>query len=192
MNGGRPDERQGILSYRPNSMVIPTTERAEVDTRCRDEPFERLRPYLYWNITKPSEQEEHELINEHPFEVGLEEPSAPDGRPFPCDKFFRWSMGKEPMYLNFSDPTILNLAGDPKSFPNRKVVVDYPQDSWVYMIITGMASGKTESDVDRKFVPAAHPVSKSLPHSLPDSKANPLRKLDASSRPRLRPPPAIR
>lgn len=163
MNGGKPDERQGILSYN-DPLAIPTTERANIDTTCRDEPYELLRPYLYWDITEPSKEEQDELTHEHPFEVGTEVPKPPEGRPFPSDVFSRWSMGKEPMFLNFSDPTILNLKGDPASFPDRKVVVNYPQDSWVYMVITGMYENGTDSiDVDRTFIPAAHPVSQSHP-----------------------------
>lgn len=195
MNGGKPDERQGILSYN-DTKAIPSTARANIDTTCRDEPFELLRPWLYWDIAVPDKNETEKMVHDS-FEIGTEIPKPPDGRPFPCDKFARWSMGREPMFLNFSDPTILNLAGDPNSFPDRKVVVNYPQDSWVYMIITGMYENRTlGKDVDRTFIPAAHPVSQSNllycpPFSISYSKANSWRKLDASSRPRLRAPPAI-
>ena len=165
MNGGTPDERQGILSYN-NTKAIPTTARANINTTCRDEPFELLQPWLYWDIKVPDQNETDKMVN-NSFEIGTEIPKPPDGRPFPCDRFARWSMGKEPMYLNFSDPTILNLQGDPRSFPDRKVVVDFPQDqwahpedSWVYMIITGMYHNDSRPrDLDRRFIPAAHPVS---------------------------------
>lgn len=160
VNGGTPDERQGILSYN-DIKAIPSTARAEINTTCRDEPYEKLRPWLYWDITPPNENEKQAMVD-NSFEIGTEIPKPPDGRPFPCDRFARWSMGNEPMFLNFSDPTILNLRSDPSSFPDRKVVVNYPQDSWVYMIITGMyENGTRQRDVDRAFIPAAHPVSQS-------------------------------
>lgn len=165
MLGGIPDERQGILSYDdPDS--IPRTERPVVDTSCRDEPYEKLRPWLAWNITEPSDKDRDEIMHDGSFEIGTELPQPPDGRPFPCDKFTRWTMGLEPMFLNFSDPTILNLDHDPTTFPNRKVVVNFTresltQDSWIYMLIIGNTT--VRKDVDRVFIPSAHPVSQSHP-----------------------------
>lgn len=178
MEGGTPDERQGILSYEDPD-AIPSTARAVINTMCRDEPYENLRPWLYWDITPPNDNEVKAMVD-NSFEIGTEIPKPPDGRPFPCDRFARWSMGHEPMFLNFSDPTILNLERPLEEFPDRKVVVNYPQDSWVYMIITGMYEDRALGrDVDRSFIPAAHPVSQSDPlgwHpflSIFDSKANP-------------------
>ena len=131
LRGGIPDERQGILNYRNNSLIIPTTDRGEFSIECRDEAYGNLVPYHAWNITRPSTLEEHKLIRDKPFEVGVEKPQPPHGMPFPCDKFSRWSMGKEPMFLDFGDPTILHLTNDPTTFKDREVVVNYTQDSWV-------------------------------------------------------------
>lgn len=74
-------------------------------------------------------------------------------------------MGKVPMWLNFSDPTVLNL--DKKSFPDEKVVIpkNYPDGSWVYLVITSFPP-EVLGDKDRVFVAAAHPVSPPLPPSL--------------------------
>lgn len=163
VEGGKPDERQGILSYN-DTEAIPTTARVgNMNTTCRDEPFEKLRPWLRWDIKKPNITEITDLIksNESHFEVGTEEPV--DGKPLKTDRFKRWTMKKEPMYLNFSDPTILNLEADPASFTDEKAVVNYTSytnESWVYMIITGMYADESHKrDADRKFIPAAHPVS---------------------------------
>lgn len=167
LRGGTPDERQGILRYRNDSTAIPTTERGDFSIECRDEPYEKLVPYHPWNVSFIGGDDD--VIQRKPFEIGLEVPEFPNGRPQPGDLFFRWSMGKEPMWLNFSDPTVLNL--DKKTFPDEKVVIpkNYPAGSWVYLVITAVEPEK-RGDVDRIFVPAAHPVS---PHChLPTSPHN--------------------
>ena len=66
------------------------------------------------------------------------------------------------MWLNFSDPTVLNL--DKTKFLPEKVVIpkNYPAGSWVYLVITSFPPQDLE-DRDRLFVPAAHPVRPSHP-----------------------------
>ena len=163
VEGGKPDERQGILSY-SDIQAIPTTARlAKMNTTCRDEPFGKLRPWLNWTIPAPNKNEVDELLrgNKSNFEVGTEIPK--NGKPIESDRFHRWTMKDEPMFLNFSDPTILKLEADPASFTDEKAVVNYTSytnESWVYMIITGMYENKTHRrDTDRTFIPSAHPVS---------------------------------
>ena len=179
MIGGRPDERQGIINYHINSIKTPSTERPDFNLACRDEDVGKLIPHIAWKIAATT-QDENDKLGNNSFEVGLEVPKAPDGRPLPCDKFHRWSIGHEPMFLNFSDPTILHLKGDPSTFPHRNVVIDaakYTKDAWVYMLIIGMyGEGRAQKDVDRDFKPAAHPVSQTEPpnplslHSFPNFK----------------------
>lgn len=169
LRGGTPDERQGILRYSNDSTAIPTTERGAFSIECRDEPYEKLVPYHPWNVSFIGGDDD--VLQRKPFEIGLEVPTFPNGRPQPGDLFYRWSMGKDPMWLNFSDPTVLNL--DKKTFPAEKVVIpkDYPEGSWVYMVITSFPPEVLE-DKDRVFVAAAHPVSPPLPPSFPSSSRN--------------------
>lgn len=161
MLGGIPDERQGILNYRNGSEVIPRTERGKFSIACRDELYKNLVPYRPWNITLiHGEKGNDGFLTRRPFEVGTEIPQP--GKPLASDIFTRWSMGKVPMYLDFSEPTINHLKEDPKLFAPDKVVVpeDYPEGAWIYMVISGGNITKEErQDVDRKFLPGAHPVS---------------------------------
>ena len=154
--GGTPDERQGILYYHNDTSAVPTGERGNFSIACRDEPYEKLVPWLPWNISFIGGDDD--VIQRKPFEIGLEVPEFPNGRPKPSDLFYRWSMGREPMWLNFSDPTVLNLNNH--DWPAQKVVIpkDYPEGSWVYLIITSAPPAVLE-DKDRVFVAAAHPVS---------------------------------
>lgn len=203
MLGGIPDERQGVLNYRHGSKIIPRTERGNFSIVCRDELYEQLVPYHPWTVKLiPGEGGNDDFLGRIPFEVGIDEPLPPEGRPLESDLFFRWSMGKKPMYLNFSDPTINNLHKDPREFPLEKVVIpeNYPKGHWIYMIITGNMTKDEQQDALRKFVPSAHPVSpttRPFPPPLPffnfknrifetNSPTT-----DASARSRFRPSPAI-
>lgn len=165
MLGGIPDERQGIVSYRNNSQIIPRTERGNFSIVCRDELYDQLKPYRPWQVyLVDDENGKHgnkDFLNRVPFEVGIDEPLPPDGRPLESDLFYRWSMGRKPMFLNFSDPTINNLHKNASQFPAEKVVIpkDYPKGHWIYMVITGNVTKGEEQEISRKFVPSSHPVS---------------------------------
>ena len=80
------------------------------------------------------------------------------------DPISRWELGAQPLWINFSDPTITHLKDnvqwdiDP-TFYHMGVVnqntVD-AADQWIYLLITStnfpsFAPGKT-------FIPAAHPI----------------------------------
>lgn len=61
-------------------------------------------------------------------------PQYPD-----TDGFRRWQMFKGPLWLNFSDPTILNTEGSTSTFQSQ-LLVDTKfsaKDQWVELLITG-------------------------------------------------------
>lgn len=95
--------------------------------------------------------------NEERFAVGTDTPGKGEGKPLPSDPFVRWAIGPKNLYLNFSDPTILNL--DNKQWNPDYVVIPkpFPEDSWIYLLIWGAAAGVPPSA--RRTIPAAHPVS---------------------------------
>ncbi|KAL9020067.1 MAG: hypothetical protein Q9185_002681 [Variospora sp. 1 TL-2023] len=99
-----------------------------------------------------------ELIgNETLFEVGVDPYREGQGRPLPNDAFVRWAIAPKAMYLNFSDPTVLNLRNT-KWNPDYAVIPrDYPEDSWIYMVIYGNRKSIPRSG--RLTIPAAHPQS---------------------------------
>lgn len=153
--GNIPDEKQGILYYHHDHSIIPRSSRNDFSNACRDEPYNKLVPWIPWTVSFIGNNDD--VLAKEPFEVGVEQPQPPKGRPKPNDIFFRWAIGAEPMFLNFSDPTILNLKN--KVWAPEKVVIpkDYPVGSWVYLIITG-AEPPVRVDPDRQFFRAAHPI----------------------------------
>ena len=76
-------------------------------------------------------------------------------------------MGKHPLWLNFSDPTIINLHEDPTkakwdSKPDLAVVQESnanTAESWIYLMITATKFPFNGERRINQFVPAAHPVS---------------------------------
>ena len=71
--------------------------------------------------------------------------------------FVRWAIGPKALYLNFSDPTILNLEN--KEWDPDYVVIpkNIPEGEWIYMIIFGNTTSIPSNA--RATIPAAHPVS---------------------------------
>ncbi|KAI9719092.1 MAG: hypothetical protein M1812_003722 [Candelaria pacifica] len=149
--GGLPDERQGIVYYDPISKAYPTTPRTFTDLDCSDEPYDKLVPVLPWTIEEPRHGAPKDF-----FEVGRQIPYHGDGRPLPNDTFSRWAISDRPMWLNFSDPTILNL--DKREWNPELAVVsdDSPAGSWIWMVITGNTTMSPLSG--KQFKPAAHPL----------------------------------
>ncbi|KAL8791999.1 MAG: hypothetical protein Q9195_005417 [Heterodermia aff. obscurata] len=158
--GSPPEEKIGILRYNSTCELEPTTEINKFGNSCADEPYEKLVPILPWKVGKPSNEQGYNT-----FQVGLSDkgPRAPWGN------ISRWQMGDHPLWLNFSNPTILNIPwdrkGPKKDWRNDPTLSDLAvvdelnantKDSWIYLLITAtkfpFGNFKTGS-----FVPASHP-----------------------------------
>jgi len=79
------------------------------------------------------------------------------GRPTPSDNFSWWSFGENPLWLNFSNPTIINLHNETWDQDYVVIPEEYPENSWVYLVITAPSSAQVGRD-KRSFFPVAHPV----------------------------------
>jgi hypothetical protein len=96
------------------------------------------------------------------FDIGKGDMPA---RPRQNDKFLWWSLGSNPLWLNFSEPTLLNLTLPGTLTPRKNwnpdfVVIDgnYTADSWVYMVLT--APDREGVPFQKKsYFPVLHPVS---------------------------------
>ncbi|OCL06707.1 laccase-like multicopper oxidase [Glonium stellatum] len=153
--GNEPDERQGILRYNASSTSIPTTSRRAFSKACRDEEYGRLKPILPWNVTEiphgiPKGQDT--------FDVGRVDTT---GKPKKTDSFVRWALGDVPLWLDFANPTINNLGNT--TFNPDYVVIneDYPENAWIYLLITAPPSPLTKDPVPKPgkgFVTVAHPI----------------------------------
>ena len=156
--GNIPDERQGILRYDSNSDVVPTTARANFSTVCHDEPYQNLIPILEWTVGEAANN-----IFEDSTEVSRVKPPFGNDTPYLYGLFTRWAIGNEPLWLNFSDPTLLQIHKQPENWSPRQVVVpeNFGDDDWVYLLITGNYT--FVPDPRRDFPVAAHPVGVKCP-----------------------------
>lgn len=95
------------------------------------------------------------------FQAGLTQYESDNNWTLPHGNFSRWDLGSNPLWLNFSNPTIKNVAkkhADGFAWDPEWVIVpqNYKEDDWVYLVVT--ATGFPFGKPNRKFVPAAHPV----------------------------------
>ena len=152
-----PANNTGILYYEgTDTKVLPDTKpKTLVAPLCADEPDDKLKPIVPWTVGKPSNQQQPST-----FEAGIENPPAPGPLP-PPGQFSRWSLGKQPLWLDFSNPTILNVnkLRTAEDWPPQYVVV--PQSvttgSWIYLVITTNAF-PFGPNPNKNFVPASHPI----------------------------------
>ena len=68
----------------------------------------------------------------------------------------RWSAYLDPLWLNFSEPTISNLDPPSGAYPKYLDVVtqDHEENSWIYLVIT-LAKGPKKPGT---FQPGGHPM----------------------------------
>lgn len=95
-----------------------------------------------------------DYLSVEPFYVGMQYPNPGHHHPLAHDNFSLWAIGDNPLWLDYSNPTILYL--DNKTFNPDYVVIpeDCPEGSWIYLVIK---SSFPKSN--RTQIPAAHPVS---------------------------------
>ncbi|KAF2469131.1 uncharacterized protein BDR25DRAFT_394500 [Lindgomyces ingoldianus] len=140
-----PDrQRTGIISYtNANGTGDPTTTRHPDAVGCADEPASSLVPIVQWTVGTPQNN-----ITNDTYQAGLDLSKKFHG------DVNRWDITDTPMWLNFSDPTIMNLKNT--SFNPEYAVVDYNYhdgNNFVYMVIT---SGNFKAGTLK--VPAWHPI----------------------------------
>jgi hypothetical protein len=170
--GNVPAERQGILRYNGSSTDVPVSTRPDYDTTCRDESLDNLQPMLPWAVP-PIMLDGKSLrsdslmahLSDSPgntqrFNIGKDR--FPD-LPAKNDGFFWWAFGNNPMWLNFSDPTILNLQNT--SWNKDYVVIseDAQKSPWIYLVVTAPKTPPEDTPIGRSYWPVAHPVSKLIP-----------------------------
>lgn len=135
----------GIVRYDPASTTLPTSKDLKFPTKCSDEPYYSLIPILEWNVpeTKISDEIGVTLVNANTTPYYPQYPEK--------DGFRRWQMFKGPLWLNFSDPTILNPDGSSSFFLSQLNVTTKSswKDQWLELLITGP---------EKKPSFAAHPI----------------------------------
>lgn len=98
------DEETGIIQYSSNraANVFPETISGNDREACRDEPTELLRPVVQWNASDLRNNRDN-----YTYEAGFNNRTT--------NGAFRWELKDEPMFLNYSNPSLLNV-GNPGYF----------------------------------------------------------------------------
>ena len=142
------DERTGILRYNSTSTATPTTAANDQRVLCEDEPVASLVPMVPWKIESLA-QIQGSLPN-YTFEAGIDFNSS---NPL-LHGYVRWDLLDNPLYLNYSDPTILHVDQPNFNFGPDYCIVPYDYSAgYVWLIITG----HNITD-DKTKIPAAHPI----------------------------------
>ncbi|KAF1978938.1 hypothetical protein BU23DRAFT_191023 [Bimuria novae-zelandiae CBS 107.79] len=114
-------QRVGIISYKGAGSGDPKTTRWPVTVGCEDAVF---KPYFKWNVTPP----QNDAIKQAQY-IGLDQSNEFHGA-------FRWTLAEQPQWLNYSNPTLLNLANT--SWDSDYVLKPYTYndpEGFVYFII---------------------------------------------------------
>ncbi|KAI5778350.1 multicopper oxidase-domain-containing protein [Geopyxis carbonaria] len=147
-------EKTGIVRYNPYSTALPNSDRNDFDEKCSDETYSSLKPILQWTVKNDALQTDDIVAQFR--NVSTIEPKGPYTVPNP-DKSLRWQLHKQPLWLDFSKPTVLNL--DNTGAPELAVITHNTpvsaESAWIELAILGMP--KKESDGHRG-VAAAHPI----------------------------------
>lgn len=142
------DERTGILRYNSTSTITPTTAANDQRVLCEDEPAASLVPMVPWTIDSLAQIQGS--INNYTFEAGINFSASN-----PLNHgYVRWDLLDNPLYLNYSDPTILHVDNPNFNFGPDYCIVPYDYSAgYVWLIITG----HNITD-DKTKIPAAHPI----------------------------------
>ncbi|KAK8195857.1 hypothetical protein M8818_007008 [Zalaria obscura] len=137
------DENTGILRYNASSTANPTTTALTLRTECVDEQPDNLVPVVPWTVKNLQGN-----INDFTFEADLSNVKFEGG-------FFRWDLLDQPLFLNYSDPTILHADNPSFRYNDSYCIVPYNfTQGFVYLVITGENLNK----IAKRPVPAAHPI----------------------------------
>ena len=93
-------EKTGIIKYNSHSKSLPTSTKQNNRTLCLDEPLASLVPVVPWTIDPVPQNN----ITDYTFEAGFS--TLPLNM---THNSTRWSLTDNPLYLDFSTPTILNF-----------------------------------------------------------------------------------
>jgi FtsP/CotA-like multicopper oxidase with cupredoxin domain len=127
----------GIVRYDHTNQDDPTSQNLTFPLECSDEPYDKLRPIVKWTVPQNNITEDMDV---HLVQGPNTEPYQPQWPTEP--NFRRWQLYKAPLWLNFSDPTILNVEANTNNFTaelsvNTKVSAE---DQWIELLITGLNS----------------------------------------------------
>lgn len=123
----------GILRYDSSSTSDPTTTGLTPSTYCGDEPMESLVPWVPLNVTNIPNITTEDLS-------------------FTFGDYFTWTINSSSLYLNWSDPTLLQITNNEDIFPTDYNVVSIEVCSIkslpIRLTSLTLSSQKTTSEAD--------------------------------------------
>ncbi|KAI9696288.1 MAG: hypothetical protein M1820_008211 [Bogoriella megaspora] len=141
------DEETGILRYNPTATASPTTIPNDGRIACADEPASSLVPIVQWNVTKLDNAQTEEQLQNYSFLADISAGTFHD--------FNRWELTDFPLYLNYSNPSLLNLTGTLHDPNYAAIDYDFSSD-FVVLVVDGINVGTNKTG--KLDVPAAHPI----------------------------------
>ncbi|KAF2151520.1 multicopper oxidase [Myriangium duriaei CBS 260.36] len=125
-------EKAGLVFYDdetswPDSSVAG---HAVDQTLCADEPYDLLHPVLPWSVGEATNEEDNLSV------IVDKDPEM-----FPLALFSIGGEDFNPLQIDYSNPTFLNLGYD-GAWPPRWVVYpeNYTDESWVYLLLKGSSN----------------------------------------------------
>ncbi|KAI1337620.1 Cupredoxin [Xylariaceae sp. FL0016] len=138
-----PDNRTAILRYDSSSTALPQTEvQPGQNYNCTDIDPEKLNPIVPWSVALQPENN----VDKDTYHVQLQGSPDNDLGP-PGFPYAHWYVGTQPMWLDFNNPTILNVD-ESLGNPNYTVVEEDFTRGFIYLIV----------DNSLARAPVTHPI----------------------------------
>ncbi|KAK8046687.1 hypothetical protein PG996_014751 [Apiospora saccharicola] len=122
------NSRTAIVRYDSSRKEKPVNT-TEPGNLCLDVDPARLNPIVPWNV----DQHPQNNVTRDTFEAGKPADETIDIGP-PGSPYVHWVLGDEPMWLNFDEPTILDINESIHN-PNYRIVEEKHDTGFIYVIL---------------------------------------------------------
>ncbi|KAI0019770.1 multicopper oxidase [Xylariomycetidae sp. FL0641] len=129
-NGDTSNNQTGILRYDSSSTALPQSqEHPGQDLNCTDVAPELLNPIIPWTVDFHPQND----VDKDTYHVQLQNETDSSLGP-PGFPYAHWYLGDQPMWLDFSEPTILNIDASIAN-PNYTVITEEFMQGYIYLIL---------------------------------------------------------
>ena len=137
------DETTGIVRYDSSSTNTPSTNSNTGRNLCADKLPENLQPVVPWNVSDLQGNQ-----SDYTFQADIDTTVTHHA--------FRWDLTDTPLYLNYSNPSILNTLNQTFLNDPFQAMIKYNfSTGYVYLIVDGANLPGLQQKTP---APAAHPI----------------------------------